>query len=227
MNPSNFNAYKSRYRAAIRKVLSESERGRLDEAGFPAYSHPNPIINWLFWNRLHIAMNHIERPAPHESILDFGCRSGVMIPFLARHSKHVTAFDVDLHPLEQIKRHIPLAENVEVLDAMKIPLAQLTPHSYDLINALDVLEHIEDLPGTLTQLLNLLKPSGQLVVSGPTENILYQIGRKLVGPAYSGEYHERGIVEIRRELTRMTRVEHIATLYQPFPLFEVFTAYKN
>jgi hypothetical protein len=80
------------------------------------------------------------------------------------------------------------------------------------------------LPGTLSELLNLLKPGGQLVVSGPTENILYQIGRKLAGPEYSGDYHERGIGEIKRELARLARVRQIATLYWPVPLFEIFVA---
>jgi 2-polyprenyl-3-methyl-5-hydroxy-6-metoxy-1,4-benzoquinol methylase len=98
----------------------------------------------------------------------------------------------------------------------------MTAKSFDLINALDVLEHVDDLRGTLSDLLGLLKPGGRLVVSGPTENILYQIGRKLAGPEYSGEYHERGIAEIKRELNRMAQVEQIATLYWPVPLFEIF-----
>jgi 2-polyprenyl-3-methyl-5-hydroxy-6-metoxy-1,4-benzoquinol methylase len=98
------------------------------------------------------------------------------------------------------------------------------PKSFDLINALDVLEHVDDLPRTLSELLNLLKPGGRLVVSGPTENILYQMGRKLAGPEYSGDYHERGIAEIKRELARLAHVRQIATLYWPIPLFEVFVA---
>ena len=227
MNSSEFNAYKSRYRAAIRKVLAESEKGRLDEAGFPAYSHPNPIINWLFWQRLRIAMNHIERSAPYDAILDFGCGSGVMLPFLAGQGRDISAIDVDLVPLERVKQHIPLAGNVRVLDANQTSISNLAPASFELINALDVLEHVDDLPQTLAHLLNLLKPGGQLVISGPTENILYQIGRKLAGPEYSGAYHERGIAEIKRELARLARIEHIATLYHPVPLFEVFSAYKN
>lgn len=227
MNRIEFNAYKSRYRAAIRQVLAESEKGRLDEAGFPAYSHPNPIINWLFWQRIRTAMRHIERSAPYEAILDFGCGSGVMLPFLAGRGRQVTAIDVDLLPLERVKQHIPLAANVLVLDANQTPISNLAPKSFDLINALDVLEHVDDLPQTLAQLMTLLKPGGQLVVSGPTENILYQIGRKLAGPEYSGAYHERGIAEIKRELNHLARIEPIATLYHPIPLFEVFTAYKN
>ena len=224
MKSADFQAYKTRYRSAIRRVLQDSERGRLDEAGFPAYSHRNPLINWLFWQRLRIAMKYIESHAPYEKVLDFGCGSGVMLSFLAQRSQHVTAMDIDLVPLERVKKYIPLGENVLVLDAKQSPISQLAPKSFDLINALDVLEHVDDLPGTLTDLLNLLKPGGQLIVSGPTENILYQVGRKLAGPEYSGEYHERGTAEIKRELARMAHVQQIATLYWPIPLFEVFVA---
>jgi 2-polyprenyl-3-methyl-5-hydroxy-6-metoxy-1,4-benzoquinol methylase len=221
---ADFQAYKTRYRSAIRRVLQDSERGRLDEAGFPAYSHRNPLINWLFWQRLQTAMKYIENRAPYEKVLDFGCGSGVMLSFLAQHSQHVTAMDIDLVPLERVKKYIPLGENVLVLDAKQSPISQLAPKSFDLINALDVLEHVDDLPGTLTDLLNLLKPGGQLIVSGPTENILYRVGRKLAGPEYSGEYHERGTAEIKRELARIAHVRQIATLYWPIPLFEVFVA---
>jgi 2-polyprenyl-3-methyl-5-hydroxy-6-metoxy-1,4-benzoquinol methylase len=221
---ADFQEYKARYRSAIRSVLRESERGRLDEAGFPAYSHPNPLINWLFWQRLHAAMNYIESHAPYEQILDFGCGSGVMLSFLAAHSQRVTAMDIDLLPLDRVKEHIPLAENIRVLDANHVALSQLSAGSVDLINALDVLEHVEDLRATLAELLNLLKPGGRLVVSGPTENLLYKIGRRLAGPEYSGDYHERGITEIKRELSRQARIVQIATLYWPVPLFEVLAA---
>ena len=224
MKSTEFASYKERYRSAIRKVLSESEPGRLDEAAFPAYSHPNPLINWLFWQRLRSAMNYIELHAPYDRVLDFGCGSGVMLPFLAQQSKQVIALDIDLLPLEKIKKHIPLSSNVEACDAKHVSLSGLAQKSFDLISALDVLEHVDDLPRTLSELLRLLKPGGQLVVSGPTENILYQLGRKVAGPEYSGAYHERGIAEIKRELAHLARLEPIAMLYWPVPLFEIFAA---
>jgi 2-polyprenyl-3-methyl-5-hydroxy-6-metoxy-1,4-benzoquinol methylase len=224
MKSLEFQAYKARYRSAIRNVLQESERGRLNEAGFPAYSHPNRLINWLFWQRLHLAMNYIENHAPYEKVLDFGCGSGVMLSFLAGHSRRVFALDVDLLPLERMKQLIPLPEHVTVLNGKQVSVTQLNANSFDLINALDVLEHVSDLPRTLSELLSLLKPGGRLVVSGPTENTLYQMGRRLAGPEYSGEYHERGIGEIKRELGKLAGVRQIATLYWPIPLFEVFAA---
>lgn len=224
MNSSEFNAYKARYGAAIQLVLSEAAPGRLDEIGFPAYSHANPVINWLFWKRLHIVMDYIESGAPHQRALDFGCGSGIMLPFLAGVCRQVVATDVDLMPLESMRRHFPLAPNVQVLDASGGALAGLAASSFDLILALDVLEHVKDLPGTVKILLRLLKAGGQLVVSGPTENSLYRFGRKLAGPEYSGDYHERGIAEIRRDLAGRAKLKHIATLYWPAPLFEIFAA---
>jgi 2-polyprenyl-3-methyl-5-hydroxy-6-metoxy-1,4-benzoquinol methylase len=227
MKTSDFSSYKSRYRNAIRQVLAQAEPGRLDEAAFPAYSHRNPVINWLFWQRLRKVMEHIQRPTLYEHVLDFGCGSGVMLPYLSQISSQVTALDVDLLPLERVQVYIPLAANVEVKDAIKNNICDLPANSFDLIIALDVLEHVKDLPRTLNELLALLKQGGQLIVSGPTENILYRIGRRVAGPEYSGAYHERGIAEIKNEIIHLAQIEHIATLYWPVPLFEIFMAKKS
>lgn len=226
MNTIEFNAYKNRYRSAIQQVLSESEKGRLDEAAFPAYSHRNPVINWLFWQRLRKVMEYIHSPKPYENILDFGCGSGVMLPYLSSISTRVIAMDVDLLPIQSVQKYIPLPKNVEVKDGTKTLITDLSTNSFDLIIALDVLEHVHDLPKTLRELLALLKPNGQLIVSGPTENILYRLGRKVAGPEYSGAYHERGIAEIKTELLKTVQLQHIATLYWPIPLFEIFSAKK-
>lgn len=227
MKTGDFNSYKSRYRNAIRQVLAQAEAGRLDEAAFPAYSHRNPIINWLFWQRLRKVMEHIQRPTPYECVLDFGCGSGVMLPYLSQISSQVMAVDIDLLPLERVQAYIPLAANVEVKDAATNSISDLPAISFDLIIALDVLEHVKDLTRTLKELLALLKHGGQLIVSGPTENILYRLGRKVAGPEYSGTYHERGIAEIKNELINLTQIEPIATLYWPVPLFEIFKAKKS
>jgi 2-polyprenyl-3-methyl-5-hydroxy-6-metoxy-1,4-benzoquinol methylase len=222
MKTTEFNAYKADFHAVIRKVLAESEHGRMDEAGFPAYSHPNPLINWLFWQRLHIVMNYLEQDTPYEHVLDFGCGSGVMLPFLCGISTRVTALDIDLLPFERVSRQRAFPANLQVHDAREVTLKDLPKASFDIIVATDVLEHVADLPGTLADMQKLLAPGGKIVISGPTENILYKIGRKLAGPEYSGDYHERGILEVRKLLSEQMQVIHIATLYWPVPLFEIF-----
>jgi 2-polyprenyl-3-methyl-5-hydroxy-6-metoxy-1,4-benzoquinol methylase len=224
MRSADFNLYKASYRAAIRQVLAEHEPGRLDEIGLPAYSHSNPLIQWLFWKRIHTVMDHLESIAPFEHALDFGCGSGVMLPFLSTISHEVTAADIDLAPLEHMRKYIALNANVQTADASLAAMTKMPGASFDLIVALDVLEHVADLAATVSALLRLLRPACPLVVSGPTENLMYQIGRRLAGPEYSGEYHERGVGEIRRLLQRHARVRTIATLYWPLPLFEIFSA---
>lgn len=222
MNNSEFNAYKTEFRAVIRKVLAESEPGRFDEAAFPAYSNRNPLINWLFWERLRMVLNYVEADAPYENILDFGCGSGVMLPFLCRISHLVSAMDIDLLPFESINRQRAFPDNLKVYDARKVPLQDLPKARFDLIVATDVLEHVDDLPGTLADMKALLKSAGQIIISGPTENIFYKIGRKLAGPEYSGDYHERDILEVRKQVADQMELVPIATLYWPVPLFEVF-----
>ena len=224
MKTSEFNAYKQRYGAAMAQVLLDAEPGQLDEVGFPAYSHTNPLIKWLFWKRLHIVIDHVQQGAPHGRALDFGCGSGVMLPFLANVCAEVVAADVNLLPLDRMKSHFPLAPNITEWDAAGPEISEAAAHSFDLIIALDVLEHVKDLARTLTQLLRLLRPGGELIVSGPTENALYRFGRRLAGPEYSGDYHERGVAEIRHMLSRQARITPLSTLYWPVPLFEIFIA---
>jgi 2-polyprenyl-3-methyl-5-hydroxy-6-metoxy-1,4-benzoquinol methylase len=167
-------------------------------------------------------MDFVHRHAPFTHALDYGCGSGVMLPFLGEISHRLTAMDVDLLPFERVSRYRSFPDHLEILDARQQRLRDLPRASFDLIVALDVLEHVEDLPATLDDLQALLVPGGQIVVSGPTENLLYKIGRALAGPEYSGDYHERGIAEVRLLLAERMQVIPIAVLYPPIPLFEVF-----
>jgi 2-polyprenyl-3-methyl-5-hydroxy-6-metoxy-1,4-benzoquinol methylase len=226
MEDMEFKKYKSEIRSTIRKVLSQSEPGRLDEAAFPAYSHPNPLINWLFWQRLRKIMEYLEPHAPYQRVLDFGCGSGVLLPFLARISSHVAAADLDMTPFERMKAQMEFHAKIETLDLKTATLLGLPAASYDIITALDVLEHVEDLKSTLDDLMRLLKQGGRLVISGPTENIFYKLGRRMAGEEYSGNYHERGIAEIKRELANRGAIDQIAVLYRPVPLFDLFAAVR-
>jgi len=226
MKDLDFNAYKSRFQRAIRETLKTAPPRSLDEAGFPAYSHPNPLINWLFWQRLRKTMTYIQGHVPYRKALDFGCGSGVMLPFLCQAAGQVTALDVDLAPFERMRSQLDFQTNLEVQDAKKVNLEERPAAQFDLIVALDVLEHVKDLESVLASLMRLLAPGGRLVVSGPTENIFYRIGRRLSGPEYTGSYHERGIGEVRQKLEAQVKVTRIATLYWPIRLFEIFAATK-
>lgn len=224
--PADFPGYKATMSGAIRDVLAEAGPGRLDEAAFPAYSHRNRLINWLFWQRLRAVMGFVEIRSPFRATLDFGCGSGVMLPFLARHSRSVVGIDLDVLPFRMMSRRLAFPDNVEVREASQSPLESFATGTFDLVTALDVLEHVSDLSATLGQLVRILAPGGCLLVSGPSENIFYKIGRCIAGPEYSGAYHERGIGEVRRLLARLAPVETVTRLYRPVTLFDIFTGTK-
>ncbi len=105
-----------------------------------------------------------------------------------------------------------------------LDVAEIQESSLDLIVALDVLEHVESLADVLGRLASLMKAGGIMLVSGPTENLLYRIGRKVVG--FSGHYHERSIRDVRLGLDDLFSVKMLRRLVYPFTLFEILQATK-
>jgi len=218
VNRKDFKEYKNKFVQAASQVLAEDHAENLNESGFPAYSNPNPLMNFLFWERISHAMREIEKKGRLNKVLDFGCGSGVMLPFLAERVEHIVAVDVDLEPLRRIEKHVSFAEHIHFTDTHK----HVEKGSLDLITALDVLEHVNDLETIVSELASLLKPGGEIIVSGPTENIFYQVGRLLAGPTYSGHYHVRDIYDIENSVQKYFDVQRIKTLYVPVPLFVIF-----
>ena len=98
----------------------------------------------------------------------------------------------------------------------------------DLILALDVLEHVDDLPKVLQDMARLLKPQGLLLVSGPTENWMYRLGRSIgqrfAGPEFSGHYHHRNIYDVQGELAKLFTVKIVRRLVYPLTFFVLLGA---
>jgi 2-polyprenyl-3-methyl-5-hydroxy-6-metoxy-1,4-benzoquinol methylase len=157
--------------------------------------------------------------------VDFGCGSGVMSHLLAQMGHEVIAVDLDFAPLERVRRHVDFPPSITFHNKDLAEL-QLPAESVDAIVALDVLEHIHDFESYLALFLRILKPGGRIIVSGPTENWLYKLGRKLAGKQFSGDYHETNIAAIRAAFARQLNVKMHARLIWPFTLFEIFSVQK-
>ena len=121
-------------------------------------------------------------------------------------------YSVDLYPqyAELLCRRrgltVQFLEDVDGLD-----------ESVDLIVAADVLEHIEELAPLLARFQAHLSPDGRILISGPTENLVYRIGRIAAGFAGKGEYHVTNIDSLHRDISKFGftpgRVRNL-----PFPL---------
>jgi 2-polyprenyl-3-methyl-5-hydroxy-6-metoxy-1,4-benzoquinol methylase len=174
---------------------------------------------WVFWQRLRVVMCCLER-IEIGTVLDFGCGSGVLLPFLADSATSVLAADVVSEPAEFLLRHL----GQRAIPVITSPgfLGTLADRSLDTIVALDVLEHVEDLDGTIREFARVLSARGRVVVSGPTESAAYRMGRRLAG--FTTHSHLRNVFQIEAAFARAFRIRRISVLRYPLPFFRIFTA---
>jgi 2-polyprenyl-3-methyl-5-hydroxy-6-metoxy-1,4-benzoquinol methylase len=207
--------------ASIKTMKDFGVDDKIKEAALPAYAHKNPLIDYLFWKRLYVVYNYINK-INCKNVLDFGCGSGVMSYLMEKSGKSVVGVDIEYEPLNKIKKYIKFPDDILFIDPEKLKNSKYNRY-FDVIIALDVLEHIEDLESVIKLFKNLLKDGGFVIVSGPTENILYKIGRRIAGRDFKGDYHVSNIQNIKEEFSNFSDdIKAIAKLYPLFPLFDVF-----
>jgi 2-polyprenyl-6-hydroxyphenyl methylase / 3-demethylubiquinone-9 3-methyltransferase len=130
-------------------------------------------------------------PLKSLSILDVGCGGGLLSEPLSRLGAHVTGLDASSEAIEEARRHAKaagvkinylvgsveeLAESFSKRRKNSPPLGEglgaglsvnIGPPSekYDVITALEIVEHVADLDTFLAALAKLLKPNGLLILS--------------------------------------------------------------
>ena len=218
-----FNSTKKKFKNTFKEILKTTNNYELDEAALPAYAHQNPIIDYLFWKRLEVAFNFANKNGPLVKALDFGCGSGCFSYLLAKNGYEVTSIDLDFTPLQLVQEKLDFPSNIKFIEG-DIFKQDIPNNSFDVIFALDVLEHIENLSKYIELFKRILAPNGIIVVSGPTENILYKMGREIAGKRFTGDYHVTNISKIKEEFKAHLKVSTIKKLIYPFVLFEIFKA---
>jgi 2-polyprenyl-3-methyl-5-hydroxy-6-metoxy-1,4-benzoquinol methylase len=218
MKRSEFRAYQKATVQRFEQIIQAHEKGYCDEQGLPSYTNPNPLMRWLTWRRVQVVLNAIAARVPLQEALDFGCGYGVFLPYLIANAGHTVAFDLMIDELRALGQaagwqRITYESDLEQIASMK--------GRFDLILAVEVLEHVDALDETVKMFHEILDEKGVLLVAGPTENTLYQIGRKLAG--YSGEYHVRDVYDIRAALEKRFQLEKIATILPLLPFYEVYS----
>lgn len=100
-------------------------------------------------------------------------------------------------------------------------LDSIPDNALDFILATEILEHIEGVGTVLSDFRKKLKPGGKLIISLPTEDALYKLGRKIAG--FSGEYHQEDIMNMD-EVYKQENYKLVKKLSIPAPGF--FCLYK-
>lgn len=205
-----------RRRALGRSIHVKEAFEQWEESCVPSYLHGNALAAFVSWERLFVAAklaNHL-KPRPCR-VLDFGSSVGELSNIL-QYDGDYEFVEIDDASATFLEQQNNLAVRIHLEDA---PLA-----TYDLVFAIDSLEHNTNYGQLLSELSARLATDGVLILSGPTENFLYRLGRRIAG--FTGEYHHTTIFDIERQAAMELRLIGRRTVPFGLPLFRV-TAWKR
>ena len=187
-----------------------------EETCVPSYCHPNPLAAYISWQRLFAAADLSGAiGSPAKRALDFGSSIGELghlLPAAVQYDvieENDTAANFLLSQLPKSKR---------------LTLEDAPTGAYDRIFAIDSLEHNSNYPELLAILATKLAPGGIIILSGPTENFLYRLGRRIAG--FDGHYHETNIHAIEAVAAKTMDRRAAKTIMPVAPLFRI-TAWQR
>jgi len=128
-------------------------------------------LHWWYRARRRVLQALIERvvtPPPEARILEVGCGTGHNLPMLARFGK-VDAIEVDAEARAFAEKRTGRA-----ISSAPLPtLHGIARGHYDLVAALDVVEHIDDDRAAIAALAACLKPGGKLLLTVPAHQWMW------------------------------------------------------
>ncbi|MDE3164483.1 MAG: methyltransferase domain-containing protein, partial [Acidobacteriota bacterium] len=136
------------------------------------------------------------RLARGKRVLDAGCGAGYGSAELARVAERVTGIDVAAEAVEYALAHYAGGNLAfEQASATSLPYPDA---SFDLVVAFEMIEHLEDWRGFLSEARRVMTASGQLIVSTP--NRLYYTESRGAHGANPFHVHEFDFAEFSEEL---------------------------
>ncbi len=140
-----------------------------DETGPMAPLHKlNPVRLAFIRDRIgaHLGLEGAGRtPLKGLSVLDIGCGGGLLAEPLTRMGADVTGIDLAPAHVEGAKRHAALSGlNIDYRLAAADDLAE-AGERFDLVCAMEVVEHVADQPAFLQSAASLVRPGGGLVMA--------------------------------------------------------------
>lgn len=112
------------------------------------------------------ADEHGFHPLDGKSALDVGCGAGLLAEPLARLGAKVTAIDAAPELIEVARAH---ASGSGLSIDYRVVGVELLESQYDLVTAMEVIEHVADPQAFIDDLAARLKPDGLLILSTPNK----------------------------------------------------------
>jgi len=190
--------FENRLNKVLERLKSLPSDLQSDEVSVPLYLHKNFLVRKIFTKRFMSAYNMIS--FGNKSVLDYGCGSGIFLESLSYEIREGIGVDLNI----EIAKKIVKSKNVTLTQITS--QSEITKFSnVDVITSFDVLEHVIDLSSLISTFTKILSPGGIIVISGPTENFVYSIARKVAQLGIKGnlkgkDEHLRDIFEIKNRI---------------------------
>jgi 2-polyprenyl-6-hydroxyphenyl methylase/3-demethylubiquinone-9 3-methyltransferase len=107
---------------------------------------------------------HVRRPLEGRTALDVGCGAGLLAEPLARLGARVTGIDAAPELIEAARAHAA-GQGLEI-DYRAVPVEEVEGQ-FDLVTALEVIEHVADPAAFVRALAARLAPGGLMILSTP------------------------------------------------------------
>ena len=131
------------------------------------------------------------KPLSGKRALDVGCGAGLLCEPLARLGAAVTGLDAAESNIAVARDHAVSAGLA--VDYRCGDIAQLELGQFDLVCAMEVIEHVADKPAFVAALAAALKPDGLLIMSTPNRTLKSRVllveGAELLGAIPRGTHH--------------------------------------
>lgn len=111
-----------------------------------------------------------EIPAEGKWILDVGCGGAWLAKSLVPRGRHVISMDIsDINPIKALREVSKENHHAVVADVFELPFRK---DSLDCIIASEIIEHVPDPGRFLSELYQVLKPGGKLIVTTPYNELI-------------------------------------------------------
>ncbi len=211
MNLDRLRHIRARRRALNQAIDAFGAFETWEETCVPSYVHPNRAAAYVAWLRLFAAVDLADRHTRWGPVLDFGASVGELAHVLPHTARPYGFIEQEEPAARQLLENVPHAERHTLDDA--------PADHFSVVFALDALEHNENYAELLEALATKLRPDGLLIVSGPTENALYKLGRLVA--RFDSHYHETNIHAIEAAAERTLRRVDVTTVPFGVPLFRI------
>jgi len=131
----------------------------------------------------------LARVNPGERVLDLGCATAELTDALGRAGTRVVGADVSAEALRRARHRHPDLDLRLIAADQELPLPDA---SFDVVWAGEVIEHVLDTAGWLSEVRRVLVPGGRLLLSTPALSRVALVAMALSPAGPGGHFDPRG-----------------------------------